>query len=176
MLTTKQLDEFKPWLISVAKTGSRTLPWIEQPRDTDYIFYVKDLKDGKLMSKLFSMKSGECWGVSLLRPFVGTFAYEYSFANLIYGDELPKFDIFEHRDEYAACLVRKGLGDKDKSKKSWYHILTGIYMLDNCSYILTEQQKTNINLCHQKNTSDEIYDFIQERLSQYKLELGDKYY
>lgn len=56
MLTTKQLDEFKPWLISVAKTGSRTLPWIEQPRDTDYMFYVKDLKDGKLMSKLFSNK------------------------------------------------------------------------------------------------------------------------
>ena len=46
--------------------------------------------------------------------------------------------------------------------KYWYHILTGIYLIQNGKYELTEEQAQNVNLCHDKKMTLEIYNSIQE--------------
>lgn len=170
MLTQEQLDEFKPWLISVVKTGSRTLPWIKNPHDHDFIFYAQDIDNGKLLTKLFKLKEKECWGVSLLEPKFAPFAYEYHYMQVLYGSQKPDYNIFEHIHDYKTCLVKYGLNRKIDDKKTWYHILTGIYFLDNGEYSLTEEQTININLCHDKQMTAEIYQHIQERLVAYSKE------
>lgn len=171
MLTQEQFDEFKPWLISVVKTGSQSLPWIEKPHDHDYIFYVNDITNGKMLVKLFKMKNKECWGISSLEPKIAPFAYQYQYMSIVLGGQKPSYNIFEHIDEYKTCLVRRGLGKENDSKKNWYHILTGIYFLENGDYILTDEQKENINLCHDQQMTYEIYEYIQEKLSGYATSL-----
>lgn len=171
MLAQEQLEEFKPWLISVVKTGSRTLPWITNPNDYDFIFYTQNIDNGQLLTKLFNMKEKECWGVSLLKPKFAPFAYEYHYMVNVYGDQKPNYDIFEHIAEYKLCLVKRGLNRENDGKKNWYHILTGIYLLDNGEYSLTEEQIININLCHDKQMTPEIYQYIQERLTTYSKEM-----
>lgn len=44
-------------------------------------------------------------------------------------------------------------------------------MLDNGTYDLTEEQIKNINLFHAKQGTEEVYNFIQQRLQEYKQEL-----
>ena len=167
MLTKQQLDSFKPWIISVIKTGSQTLDWITGSRDCDYIFYVVDNTDVENVTRLFAMREKECWGISNYNYVVRPYSYQYNFAELVYGDDFPKFNIFDNLEEYKRCLIKKGLNKPKTQRKDWYHVLTGIYFIDNGEFLLTEQQKDNINLCHDKKMTTEIYEFIQQRLQEY---------
>ena len=176
MLTNKELEQFQPWLISVAKTGSSTLPWIKDPYDTDYVFYVTDRRDIAKLTKLFKLRPiDECWIVGELSTNICArlYAYEYKFLQPLFGTDFPDYDIFEHEAEYKQILIEHGLGQPLVVKhKFWYHVLTGIYMLENGTYNLTEDQINNINLCHDRQATKEIYDYIQEMLAKYKAELG----
>ena len=109
-------------------------------------------------------------GVSLLAPKFAPFAYEYHYMQVLYGSQKPDYNIFEHIHDYKTCLVKYGLNRKIDDKKTWYHVLTGIYFLDNGEYSLTEEQTININLCHDKQMTAEIYQHIQERLVTYSKE------
>lgn len=175
MLTNKELEQFQPWLISVAKTGSRALPWVKNPNDTDYVFYVADRRDTAQLVKLFKLKPvDECWIVGELstNKCARLYAYEYQFLQPLFGAEFPDYDIFEHAAEYKQILIDHSLEQPLVVKhKFWYHVLTGIYMLDNGTYELTEEQIENINLCHDRQTTEEIYSYIQNRLAQYQAEL-----
>ena len=105
------------------------------------------------------------------------FSYERYFEQIQYGDfvESEGYFIFDHEDEYKQCLVDNGLGKPyDTRFKFWYHILTGIYLLDNGKYELTDEQIANVRLCHDKQMTQEIYDYIQKRLLEYKNEFDSK--
>ena len=45
-----------------------------------------------------------------------------------------------------------------------YHLLTGIYMLKNNSYELTQEQIANINLAHDGNCTNELYNYVLENI------------
>lgn len=175
MLTNNELKLFEPWVISVAKTGSSALPWIKDPYDTDYVFYVTNRRDTARLIKLFKLKPiDECWIVGELstNKCARLYAYEYHYLQPLFGTEFPDYDIFEHINEYKQILINHGLGQPLVVKhKFWYHVLTGIYMLDNGRYELTEEQIKNVNLCHDRQMTEELYNYIQERLAQYKAEL-----
>lgn len=174
MISNDELKTFKPWLVSVAQTGSGILPWIENPHDTDYIFYVRNRKDVKKLILLFKLRpKNECWIVDELEV-QGTrlYSYEYYYLKPVFGNDFPTYNILEHVNDYKRELIKKGLGKPFiVEAKFWYHVLTGIYLLDNEKYELTEEQISNIQLLHDRKGTQELYDYIQERLKYYEAEL-----
>ena len=174
MLTQTQLDAYKPWLISVVKKGSSVLPWIKNPRDKDYIFYVTDNTCSERLVEVHKLQpKEECW---LFDTFdnchARVYSYQDNFSVPIYGTNFPQFDIFKNKEQYKQRLVSHGLNKTFNSRyKGWYHILTGIYMLNNGSYDLTPEQAENVRLCHDRMMTSEIYNYIQTQLSEYEKEL-----
>lgn len=179
MLDQEEFKNFSPWLVSVLQTGSRVLPWIDNPHDHDYEFYVADTNDYKQLSELYKNKPwGECW---FTKPIdenlpLRTSSYVQHFSKPIYGDYFFDQDIFNCKDEYKKVLIKTNENVKGGVKsivwKGWYHILTGIYLLENGEYKLTEEQKANVNLCHDGNMTIELYNYIQEKLKAFKQELS----
>lgn len=170
MITNEILEQFKPWLISVARVGSSVLPWIDNPRDTDYLFIVENHRLPKKSIELRKYQpSNECWLIVPLERTLNTVGiYQYHWLEPIFGDTFPKYDIFEHLEEYKETLVRRGLGYIfDTGFKYWYHILTGIYLIENGKYELTDEQTANVRLCHDRQMTQEIYEYIQETLKRY---------
>ena len=45
-------------------------------------------------------------------------------------------------------------------------------MLENGKYELTEEQIANVRLCHDSKMTEEIYEFIQNKLAEYKEQLN----
>lgn len=162
-----------PWIKTVAKTGSSTLPWIKHPNDVDYLFICGKVPSGREHNNFFRQKPDtECWLSRMMSSkFDHIWAYELPFMQVCYGTELPKWDIFEQQTEYKKILIDYGLDNPHSNIKMWYHVLTGIYMLDNGDYFLTEEQAENVNLCHDRQMTKEIYDYIQKRLKEYRREL-----
>jgi hypothetical protein len=175
MLSKEELDAFKPWLKSVALTGSSTLPWINNPRDLDYKFFVENTHKGTLVAKLLTQKPrDECWFIADLDPpSMRIFEYEYEFFEPIYGSEFPRSRVLEDINTYKALIIKLGKYQYTPEVKIWYHILTGIYLIQNGKYELTEDQIKNVQLCHDKRMTPEIYQFIQDQLSIYENELKE---
>ena len=172
MITNEILEQFKPWLISVAKVGSSVLPWIDNPRDTDYLFVVEDNRLPKKSIELRKYQpDNECWLiVPLERTLTMAGVYQYHWLEPIFGEAFPQYDIFERLDEYKQNLVMRGLGAVFTTYKHWYHLLTGIYLVENGRYELTEDQAANVRLCHDRQMTQEIYEYIQETLKRYACE------
>lgn len=176
MLSKEILDQYKPWLISVVKTGSSILPWIDEPRDTDYRFYVTNNTLSKKMAELYKCKPHkECWLIDVIdQPKMRLFSYQNHFLVPVYGEYLPTYDVLEHIPEYKTVLIKHGLDKEfEPFNKYWYHILTGIYIIQNNSYELTEEQAKNVHMCHGRKMTRELYDYMQEQLLSYKKELNN---
>jgi hypothetical protein len=174
LLSKDILDKYRPWLISVARTGSSTLPWVDEPRDTDFIFYVTD---NTIFEKVFEIHrqkpQKECWLIDIFgKQGMRLYAYQYQFLKPVYGEEFPTYSVLEHIPEYKKLLIDLGLHyDFDPQRKHWYHILTGIYFIQNGKYELTEEQAQNVRLCHGRKMTLELYNYIQEQLLKYEKEL-----
>lgn len=175
MITNEVLEQFRPWLISVAKVGSSVVPWIDNPRDTDYIFIVQNSRDVKKSVELRKYQpTNECWLLAPLeRSMTMVGVYQYHWLEPVFGDTFPQYDIFEHLEEYKESLVFRGLNKVfDPGFKHWYHMLSGIYIIENGKYELTEEQAKNVRLCHDREMTEEIYNYIQQKLQEYKEELN----
>ena len=175
----QKLKDLGDLVIAVYKTGSSVVPWIENEHDTDYVIFVKDTRDKRIREIYKEKQENECFICTTVEKKQNPriFSYERYFEQIQYGDfvESEGYFIFDHEDEYKQCLVDKGLGKPyDTRFKFWYHILTSIYLLDNGEYELTEEQIVNVRLCHDKKMTQEIYDYIQKRLLEYKNELDNK--
>ena len=172
----QKLKDLGDLVIAVYKTGSSVVPWIENEHDTDYVIFVKDTRDKRIRNIYKEKQENECFICTTVEKKQNPriFSYERYFEQIQYGDfvENEGYFIFDHKDEYKQCLVDNGLGKPyDTRFKFWYHILTGIYLLDNGEYELTDEQIANVRLCYDKQMSQEIYDYIQKRLLEYKNEL-----
>ena len=174
MIDKTIINDFGRWIVSINKLGSSVLPWINNPRDNDYEIQVSSTNNRALISKLYSYKKcednmRESWFVSEKR-YCNLFCYQYHYAQKEYGEDVDDYNIFEHKTDYKKCLVAFGLNESNRDIKIWYHVLTGIYMLENGDYILTEEQAENVRLCHDRQMTEEIYNFIQVKLLEYQSE------
>lgn len=170
------IEKYAQLIKSVYLTGSSVIPWIENSHDTDYVIFVNDIRDARIADLYKEKQENECFicTTEKCRRNPQTFSYERYFEQILYGDfvEIEGYFIFDHIDEYKKCLVDNGLGHSYRAQlKFWYHILTGIYLLDNGEYELTDEQIANVRLCHDKQMTQETYDYIQKRLLEYKNEL-----
>lgn len=170
----KQFD----WIKAVYKTGSSVLPWIDNANDEDYVFLVdKDTTTAQMVELYRHQPMAETWVCSRHGDlFNGTGAYTCHYVELLYGkNDYALYDIFENAKDYKYRLYLGGYNvdfEKYKRFKFWYHILTGIYLLQNGKYELTDEQIANVRLCHDKQMTREIYDYIQGMLLEYKVQLG----
>ena len=171
-------EKYPDWIISVYKTGSSMLPWIDYPRDTDYVIFVTTTSDERITQLFAERPKNECWIVAdknrLQNPHI--YSYERHFEQLMYGEEVAceGYDIFDNQLEYKKYITNYALKKPyDTRFKHWYHVLTAIYLLDNGGYFVTDEQKANIKLCHDKQMTPEIYDYIQNRLLEYAENIND---
>jgi hypothetical protein len=88
------------------------------------------------------------------------FSYLDSLMTKVMGEDVcPKTDIIsEHRAEFIECLKTKAkelIDGKILNQKRWYHLLRGVYILQNNSYEVTEEQRREINILHDLTTGYE---------------------
>lgn len=166
-------EKYGSFIKAVYIGGSCCHPYIENPNDIDYIIIVDNIKD-KRVSQLFSEREdGECYIVRQVgnERKMSPANYMNHFSKLIYGvdDCSEKTDIFSNKEEYKKCLVEYAYNKEyNPNIKLWYHVLTGIYFLQNGKYELTEYQAEQVRKCHDKKMDYGIYRFIQHELSLYK--------
>lgn len=166
------IEKYASLINSVYLTGSFVVPWIENSHDRDYVIFVNNIRDARIADLYKEKQKDECFLCTTVEKKQNPriFSYERYFEQIQYGDfvESEGYFIFDHEDEYKQCLVDNGIGKPyDTRFKFWYHILTGIYLLDNGEYELTDEQIANVRLCHDKQMTQEIYDYIQNRLLEY---------
>ena len=166
------VDKYKDWIVGINLCGSSVLQYINNPHDKDYVIYVKDLENPIHYDFFKDREKNECWFVIDKKnaSIVKIYSYISHFYKNLYGENLEKnFNIFEHESELKELLIEIYLKKNTYTKnyKGFYHVLTLIYMFKNRSYDLTEEQIKNIQLCHDRKMTDEIYDFIQENLKNY---------
>ena len=109
-----------------------------------------------------------------------TYAYEFNpkFRTILYGsaeDYLGGFDILgKDKEDYLANLKYDTTSESflhqmernaNGRTKRLYHILCGIYMIENNSYELTEEQIKNVNIAHDKTDGwEELYEWAKNEL------------
>ena len=111
----------------------------------------------------------EC-GINYVLP---TYVYQTPNYEIICGEDvidIKSLNIFDIRDRFVQSLKDfmsriDFYYEKDKVIiKAIYHTLTGLYMLENNSYELTQEQIENINQAHDGNCTKELYDWVKEEL------------
>lgn len=177
MLSVEEIQSYGSWIVSVAKTGSSILPWICNPRDTDYVFYVNDMsRDDLLLDLLKHKPTNECWLVDSIHrdPVIRYYEYQNSFRQLVYGEWLPDLDVLQNLQRYKQVLICAAFKKPyDTRYKLWYHILTGIYLIHNRSYQLNPEQSHNVQICHNFQMTPALYAYIQDSLQQFNDEFNN---
>lgn len=105
-----------------------------------------------------------------------SYVYQSHFAKIIYGEKKDIFgdiDILgKDKNDYLSnlkyeinCDGFKKQMKKTGRTKRLYHVLCGIYFIENNSYELTEEQKKNVNIAHDKTDGWEgLYEWAKEEL------------
>ncbi len=178
-LPEEVLKNLQPWLISVCETGSVTIPWIQNARDRDVVFYVKhnnSSEEVRLFKSLIKQykPQGECWILEVIPDRKYLFAYQYHFLKPLFGETIPTWDIFEPvmKARTKRFLIHWAKIHSDPGSKLWYHVLTLIYLFRNNEYSLTEDQIKNVQACHDRQLTTELYNFIITELNHYAAEFG----
>ena len=174
----------KDYVISVIIGGSHTLDYIDNKDDVD-IFYVCEntenrktalfkyyewtqLKDNKAFKKEHKISTLfytiDMYNQKMLdRPWI----YLFNFQVVLHGEYKPQYDILSKKDDYIQVLKRalnyviEYKEQENKYHKWIYHILSGIYILENNSYTLTDEQIKNVNICHNLIETDKVAELFE---------------
>ena len=155
---------FKTFAISAYLCGGSLI--LKNPNDTDVVLFFKNGEDRINAIKKAPHDTGYNlhFAVDNNKPFLG--CYGVQLMKKLYGEEEPlKLDIFDEKTkvEYKELLIKYAKLLQDNSKK-WYHILTAVYMYENNSYELTENQKNIIQEVHDKGINEELKKYCIEKL------------
>lgn len=139
---------------------------LDNPNDTDICLVFDDVEKKKYGFEHSPHDTGYClhFATKEYKPFIG--CYAVPLMKKLGGEDIDfKFDIFEEetKKEYIAILRNAVKKLKDDSKQ-WYHVLTAIYMYENGSYILTEEQKANVQEVHDNGITLELKNYCIEKL------------
>ena len=181
-------DVVKNYCIGIVLIGSYVLPWIRNKHDIDVLVIFKDNMKYDLLTcyseNIALIRELQAQGITpLIRDFdrllnqERCYVYENNFCIKLFESEPfnTSFDIFNKR--YVNILkanfeyVSNEYQDKNQIPKFLYHILTGIYMIQNNSYELTEEQIENINIVHDMEDTEmigELFNYCKEWLNNYE--------
>lgn len=170
------------WIMLIASStsccvlgGSASLPWIHNPRDKDYIVYVKDNTSiSEMVSTHLELRKYIPKVVVCRQPHSPQIGrYMGSLCKPVWGNPevLPKYkSLWEDRDQNICDILR--WVPNYPCDKWWYHVITVIYALDIGSFNFTEQQIENINLCHDRRMTPEIWEIIESKCLAWAGEFG----
>lgn len=98
-----------------------------------------------------------------------TYVYQTRNYEIIAGEDsidIKKYSVLKHKTKFKETLknymptIIDRYTETGEIHKSIYHILTGLYILSNNSYDLTEEQIQNINDAHDGNCTLELYNWV----------------
>ena len=158
----------------VYKTGSGVNPYINNPHDTDYIVFLSDTEfdsfnqrkynDGHLMKRQLSTYG----------DVVKVWSYLWGYMQLVEGKAVQLPNFFDKKDKWLAVAKsylycngkrKSPLDQNGKQRKSFYHLLMGLYILDNNSFELTTEQANNVQLAHDGNLPQEIIEWLYSKIT-----------
>ena len=164
--------------ISVIKTGSQVLPYIENPYDKDYVFIFNTEEDmieskNKFYETVNRKELSENH-INIHFDYLERFSESSRYSGLgshltcIYGDDSCLQNvkgILDDKDYYKKrCIdIYNKLCDMQEHnpklrfyyRKHWYYCYRMMSILTNDSYNLTEEQIYNINILHDRTSSEE---------------------
>lgn len=110
------------------------------------------------------------------KPALPSFAYQFHFSMGLHGDKEKAFGDYDilgkDKEDYLANLRYEINSEsflrqmkKTGRTKRLYHVLCGLYFIENGSYELTEEQKRNVNIAHDKTDGwEELYEWAKNEL------------
>lgn len=100
---------------------------------------------------------------------IWSYQYHYAYIGEHYGQDIPEYDynILDHKKDYIDKLIEFYYQAHRKNDKQWYHILIGLYILENNSYELTQTQQHEVQLAHDNKISDATYNWALSKLKNY---------
>lgn len=166
---------------AVYQYGSVILDYIVHKNDDDkcYFYETTELYDEKMKYLRLHRKELREQKIDVHLKDLSTFnpfqiwAYQHRYARLLSGEHLDfeNINILEHKQEYLDYVkefVNKRIDNpKLKNLKIWYHIYTGLSIIENDSYELTDQQIKDINRlhdCYYLDDRSELVDWCLEKL------------
>lgn len=153
----------------VYKSGSGINPYINNPHDVDYVVFLADdefynfnqtkYNDGHLIKAKLSTYGDK----------VSVWSYLWGYMQLVEGEAVQLPNFFDKKDEWIVVakkyLYHRGkrkshLDQNKKQRKSFYHLLMGLYVLENNSYKLTPEQANNVQLAHDGNLPEDVIEWL----------------
>lgn len=183
IINTDRLNElhtkYKDDIIDIELGGSQTNPYIQNPHDVDVILVLKN--DSKLEFDVH--EESVYFGFNVLTrkqnvnvlDFVWAYEFKWRKSLLFENPISANCDILENKKEYIQAIKRR-VGEMLKIKtfyrlKHWYHIYTGLCIIKNNSYDLTEDQIRTINLLHDEKEDNlerkAVIDSLIEEVNSY---------
>ena len=158
----------------VYKTGSGVNPYINNPHDIDYIVLLSDSEfdsftqtkyaDGHLMKRQLSTYGND----------VKVWSYLWGYMQLVEGEAVQLPNFFDKKDEWMADAKtylyydgqrKSHLDQNNKQRKSFYHLLMGLYIFENNSFELTPEQANNVQLAHDGNLPQEVIEWMYSKVT-----------
>lgn len=172
---TKLYNDLAPYIIAIYPCGSNTVPFITNNHDVDYVIYVTPDMPKKLHPQIFKYKQpNEDFFVRQFNGVIpcGWWSWSEKYNKPLIGEDiLSNFDFFEHKYEWLD-IARNTLkrfpafdGQNSSIFKRCYHILAGLYVLENGHYNFSDEQIANIKLVHDGQMTQELHQFIVDKLN-----------
>ena len=100
---------------------------------------------------------------------IWSYQYHYACIGEHYGKNISGYDynILDHKKDYVDKLIGFYYENHKKTDKLWYHILIGLFILENNSYDLTQEQQHTVQLAHDKQMTDEAYNYAKSAIKNY---------
>lgn len=189
-------NAIKEHCIGIYVGGSFGISYLNSYHDIDIFIVCPNLEERKIVFKMIRKDNQELKNkVDYLKEkynamvltttlfdqqhFFGS-SYQFHYKNdcVVFGQEINfAQDILGNKNDYIQMLkylLEKVHYFKEKKNiilKDIYHILTGIYILQNNSYDFTSEQIENINICHEEKDQDKmriLLEWCTEWLSKQK--------
>lgn len=185
MFSQEQIEDIytqlQPYCKAIYFGGSRVDKYIENPHDYDYICVGHNEEDCKeIRMKLHKILNTTFQNVVGLDDFIqvrNAEQEEHAYGSYInkmmikiVGEDVEfTFDVInKDRTEYYYILREADTAlfdNRIKNKKRYYQLLRGIFILQNNSYDLTEEQAKIVNEVHdQKPGCEKYYPMVREYL------------
>lgn len=100
---------------------------------------------------------------------IWSYQYHYAYIGEHYGKDIKEYDynILDHKKDYIDKLIAFYYENHKKQDKQWYHVLIGLYILENNSYDLTQEQQQQVQLAHDNQITDTAYNYAVNKIKDY---------
>lgn len=158
----------------VYKTGSAVNPYIGNPHDVDYIVFLTDSEFDTFNQTKYADGHLIKTQLSTYGDTIKVHSYLWGYMKLVEGQAVALPNFFSKKAEWFEVAKtylyydgqrKSHLDQNNKQRKSFYHLLMGLYIFENNSYYLTPEQANNVQLAHDGNLPQEVIEWIYSKVT-----------